>query len=86
MNDALTIIEYIFVKQLNFVFNDLEILPNVTIGWVIVVITIFSILIYNVVNIARSSPIVKGNKEEFDRQAYMRQSVSFHRRNIRNGR
>ena len=56
MSDALEIIKYIFTKQLNFMFNDLQMFTGVTIGWVLAVITIFSILIHNVVNLAKSAP------------------------------
>lgn len=54
MTDALTIIYYIFDKFIDLIFNGLQISNNVTIGWVLVVITIFAILIKNIINLPRS--------------------------------
>lgn len=54
MTDALTIIYYIFDKFIDLIFNGLQIANNVSIGWVLVVITIFAILIKNVINLPKS--------------------------------
>lgn len=65
MNDALSLINYVFTKFLDLLFNRLEISSNVTIGWILVVIVIFGIMISNILSVARSSQshIIERNKE-----------------------
>lgn len=53
MNDALTYIHYILTKCINFVFNDMEIAQNITIGWIAISIFVFSILISSILNLPR---------------------------------
>lgn len=65
MNDALSLINYVFTKFLDLLFNRLEISSNVTIGWVLVVIVIFGIMITNILSVARASQshIIERNNE-----------------------
>lgn len=53
MNSALTYIHYILNKCISFVFNDMEIFENVTVGWIGIVVIVFSILIASILNLPR---------------------------------
>lgn len=53
MTTALTYIYYMFDSFISCIFNDLEIAENVTIGWVLVAVIIFSLLIRNILNLPR---------------------------------
>lgn len=53
MSEALTYIYYIFDAFIDCIFDDLEIFPGVTIGWVLVSVILFSLLIRNVLNMPR---------------------------------
>lgn len=55
MQDALTIIYYIFNKFITLLFDNFTMFNNVSIGWVIVVIVIISIMISNILSVAKSS-------------------------------
>ena len=55
MNNALGYIWYIFDKLINWFFNDALIVSNVSIGWVLVVITVFAMLIRSLLNIPRGA-------------------------------
>lgn len=54
MNEALSYIYYIFTKFNNFIFNDAQIVPTVTVGWVAVAVIVFSMLISSILNLPRS--------------------------------
>lgn len=54
MNDAITFIYYVFAKFNNFIFNQAEIVPTVTVGWVAIVVIVFSMLISSILNLPRS--------------------------------
>lgn len=45
MQTALNIIYAIFSQTINFLFNTAELFPGVTIGWIIVFLAIFGIII-----------------------------------------
>ena len=51
MNQALTYIYYIFNKCLSFVFTDMLIDNNVSVGWIYISIIVFGILIGSILNI-----------------------------------
>ena len=51
MTTALNYIYYIFNKAINFVFNDMTIDNNVTVGWICISIIVFGILIGSILNI-----------------------------------
>lgn len=53
MTEALTYIYYIFDAFIDCIFDDLEIFPGVTIGWVLVSVILFSLLIRNILNMPR---------------------------------
>lgn len=53
MSNALTYIHYIITKCINFVFNDMAISENVTVGWICIVVIVFSILISSILNLPR---------------------------------
>lgn len=54
MTEALQYIYYIFDKLLDWLFNSAEFFPNVTIGWVIITIILFGMVIKSIINIPRS--------------------------------
>lgn len=68
MNNALTYIYYIFNKCLSFVFNDMLIAENVSVGWVCICLIVFGLLMGSILNI----PHRIGNFSRFDD---MRQTV-----------
>lgn len=53
MNEALAYLYYIYDKFVDLIFNRLEISNSVSIGWIIVSVIIFSILIRSVLNLPR---------------------------------
>lgn len=53
MSEALAYLYYIYDKFVDLIFNRLEISNNVSIGWIIVSVIIFSILIRSVLNLPR---------------------------------
>lgn len=54
MSDALTYLRYIFVKYVNFIFNDMVISDGVTVGWVAVSVIMFGLMIRSILNVPRS--------------------------------
>lgn len=53
MSQALEYLYSIYSGFLNMVFNDFELFPNVTIGWVVVAVVIIGIMINSILNIPR---------------------------------
>ena len=53
MSEALTYLYYIFNKFNTFVFNDAVMFTGVTVGWVVVSIILFSMIIGSLLNIPR---------------------------------
>lgn len=51
MSEALSYILYIYQKMISLLFNDLEVDNGITIGWIIIVCLVFSIIIRSVVAI-----------------------------------
>lgn len=51
MNQALTYFIYIYRKTLNFVFNEMFIDSSVTVGWIMISIIVFGILMGSILNI-----------------------------------
>lgn len=62
MSQALTYLYEIYTKFLDLVFNQFELFQNVTIGWIVVVLIIMSLLINSILNIPKLSPTMKGKK------------------------
>lgn len=65
MSTALGYIWYIFDKLINWFFNDTEMFEGVTIGWVIIVVTVFGLLIRSLLNIPRGARTI--NTRRLDR-------------------
>lgn len=59
MSDALTYLYQIYQSFLDLIFNQFELFPNVTVGWVGVVIIVMSMIIVSILNIPRLSRGVK---------------------------
>lgn len=55
MNDGISLIYYIFNKFIIALFDTFTIAPNVSIGWIIIVIVIMSIMLSNILSVAKSS-------------------------------
>lgn len=53
MDEALTYLYYIFDSMFDWLFEDAELFPNVTIGWILVVIILFTMVIRSILNIPR---------------------------------
>ena len=51
MSDAINIVFYIFNKFIDLLFNKIEIVSGVYLGWVILVVIIFSIVFNTLLNI-----------------------------------
>ena len=62
MTEALNYIWYIFDKLINWFFNDTVLFEGVTIGWVIVVITVFGLLIKSLLNVPRGARGVSADR------------------------
>lgn len=60
MENAINLFNYIFQKFINMIFNDFVIQSGVTIGWVIITIVLFGMLINNILNIPNN---VRFNKK-----------------------
>lgn len=59
MSEALGYLYEIYQSFLDLVFNRFELFPNVTIGWVGVVIVVMSMLIVSILNIPKLSKGVR---------------------------
>lgn len=57
MNQALTYLYYIFDSFIDLVFNRMEIASNVTIGWIMISITLFALIIRSVLNLPKGMTI-----------------------------
>ena len=51
MSDAINIVFYIFNKFINLLFNEIQILDGVYLGWIILVVIIFGIIFNSLLNI-----------------------------------
>lgn len=50
MSDAINVVYYIFNKFIDFLFNQAYIIQGVSIGWIIVICSIFTILFTAILN------------------------------------
>lgn len=67
MTDGIDLIKYIFGKFITLLFDNFTIIPNVSIGWIMVSILIISIMAQNILSVARSSQshtIDRSNKND----------------------
>lgn len=66
MSEALNFLYAIYDKFVNLVFNQFELFPNVTIGWIAITVFVFNILFRNVLALPNKSNSIrlerKGNK------------------------
>lgn len=53
MSEAINIVFYIFNKFINLLFNEIQILEGVYLGWVIIVVIIFGIIFNSLLNIPK---------------------------------
>lgn len=60
MENAINLFNYIFQKFIHMIFNDFEIQSGVTIGWIIITVILFGMLINNILNIPNN---VRFNKK-----------------------
>lgn len=53
MSQAINIVFYIFNKLINLLFNEIQIIEGVYLGWVIIVVIIFGIIFNSLLNIPK---------------------------------
>lgn len=53
MSEALTYLYYIYDKFIVFVFDTMEIFEGVTVGWIVISLILFGLLIRSVLNVPR---------------------------------
>lgn len=53
MAQALTYLYDIYSGFINMVFNDFELFENVTLGWIVIVVFVFGIMINSILNIPK---------------------------------
>lgn len=53
MSDAINLVFYIFNKFINLLFNEIQILEGVYLGWVILVVILFGIIFNSLLNIPK---------------------------------
>lgn len=54
MNQALQYLYDIYSVFLDLIFNQFEIIQNVSIGWIMIVIIVFGLMINNIMNLPKS--------------------------------
>lgn len=57
MTQALNYIYYIFDSFIDLVFNRMEIASNVSVGWIMVSITLFALIIRSILNLPKGMTI-----------------------------
>lgn len=55
MSQALQYLYDIYSNFLDMIFNSFEITTNVTVGWIVIVVIVFSLMITNILNIPKLS-------------------------------
>lgn len=53
MSEAINLVFYIFNKFINLLFNEIQILEGVYLGWIIIVVIIFGIIFNSLLNIPK---------------------------------
>lgn len=64
MSEALELLYQIYFAFIDWVFNDANFVPGVSIGWVAVTVFIFSVMIHSIINIARSGSSIRIRRRE----------------------
>lgn len=87
MNDAIELFYYIFTKIYNFVFNQAVFTQGVSIGWVLVAVILFGIVVSSVLNIPSGLKIGKYETRSYyyDDKGYQRTEHHVKRGLHRNG-
>lgn len=62
MTTALGYIYNIYTAFLNLVFNVFAISSGVTIGWIVITIIVFGLMINNILNLPKSAPSIRRSK------------------------
>lgn len=84
MSEAINYIYVIFSRFLDFVFNDMLIAQGVSIGWVVVSLLIFGVLVRSILNLPRSAPTERGIRSSHlynSRREYYKQRGGMRRYN-----
>lgn len=63
MSQAINVVFYIFNKFINLLFNEIQIIDGVYLGWVIIVVIIFGIIFNSLLNIPKFG-IMRRDKDE----------------------
>lgn len=63
MSQAINVVFYIFNKFINLLFNEIQIVDGVYLGWVIIVVIIFGIIFNSLLNIPKFG-IMRREKDE----------------------
>lgn len=66
MNEALTYLYYIYDKFIVFVFDTMEIFDGVTVGWIVISLILFGLIIRSVLNVPRQM----GSFDKFREHTY----------------
>lgn len=64
MNDAINLVFYIFNKFINLLFNEIQILEGVYLGWVILVVIIFGIIFNSLLNVPKLGIMNSGRERD----------------------
>lgn len=64
MSEAIEILYQIYFAFVDWIFNQANIVPGVSIGWIAVTVFIFSVLIHSLINIARAGQTVRIRKDD----------------------
>lgn len=63
MSQAINVVFYIFNKFINLLFNEIQTIDGVYLGWVIIVVIIFGIIFNSLLNIPKFG-IMRRDKDE----------------------
>lgn len=59
MQEGLTYLYQIYESFLDLIFNRFELFEGVTIGWIIIAVMVFGIMITSILNLPKTTPGVK---------------------------
>lgn len=64
MNVAINVFYEIFRNLIVFVFNKMEIVEGVTVGWVLIVVIVFGILLGSLINVPKRAQSINVNRKD----------------------
>lgn len=70
MAQALTYLYEIYAGFINMVFNDFELFPGVSVGWLFIVVAVFGILINSILNIPKGIQVRRSYNGKSDSGNY----------------